>query len=94
MSLDNLYAIGNTLYHYDQLPPEAFEPDAIEYIYIEPAALPYGDKQTLIFDNEFQTYEIIEETFKQGVFSSIKFGPIDDIDEHLVEIARETVGLP
>ena len=94
MSLDNLYAIGNTLYHYDQLPPEAFEPDAIEYIYIEPAALPCGDKQMLIFDNEFQTYEIIEKTFKQGVFNSIKFGPIDDIDEHLVETARETVGLP
>ena len=94
MSLDNLYAIGNTLYHYDQLPPEAFEPDAIEYTYIEPAALPCGDRQMLIFDNEFQTYEIIEETFKQGVFNSIKIGPIDDIDQQLVKTAQETVGLP
>ena len=73
--MENLYAIDDMLYTYDELVKNELE-EEIQYDYIEPVQIDLGNDIYLIIDNSNINFEIIKK-IKEGIYKSLTVESIE-----------------
>lgn len=73
--MENLYAIDDMLYTYDELVKNGLEKE-IQYDYVEPIQIDLGNDIYLIFDNNNVTFEIIKKIDK-GIYESLTVNSVE-----------------
>lgn len=73
--MENLYAIDDMLYTYEELVKNELE-EEIQYDYIEPVQIDLGNDIYLIIDNSNINFEIIKK-IKEGIYKSLTVESIE-----------------
>ena len=73
--MENLYAIDDTLYTYEELVKNELE-EEVQYDYIEPVQIDLGNDIYLIIDNSNINFEIIKK-IKEGIYKSLTVESIE-----------------
>ena len=73
--MENLYAIDDMLYTYEELVKNELE-EEIQYGYIEPVQIDLGNDIYLIIDNSNINFEIIKK-IKEGIYESLTVESIE-----------------
>ena len=73
--MENLYAIDDMLYTYEELVKNELE-EEIQYDYIEPVQIDLGNDIYLIIDNSSINFEIIKK-IKEGIYKSLTVESIE-----------------
>ena len=76
--MENLYAIDDMLYTYDELVKNELEKE-IQYDYVEPIQIDLGNDIYLIFDNNNVTFEIIKKIDK-GIYESLTVNSVEILE--------------
>lgn len=73
--MENLYAIDDMLYTYEELVKNELE-EEVQYDYIEPVQIDLGNDIYLIIDNSNINFEIIKK-IKEGIYKSLTVESIE-----------------
>lgn len=73
--MENLYAIDDMLYTYDELVKNELEED-VQYSYLELGQIDLGNDIYLIIDNSNINFEIIKK-IEEGIYKSLTVESID-----------------
>lgn len=76
--MENLYAIDDMLYTYDELVKNELEKE-IQYDYVEPIQIDLGNDIYIIFDNNNVTFEIIKKIDK-GIYKSLTVNSVEILE--------------
>ena len=82
--MENLYAIDDMLYTYEELVKNELE-EEVQYDYIEPVQIDLGNDIYLIIDNSNINFEIIKK-IKEGIYKSLTVESIEILKSTLENI--------
>lgn len=76
--MENLYAIDDMLYTYDELVKNELEED-VQYSYLELGQIDLGNDIYLIIDNNNTNFEIIQK-IEEGIYKSLTIESVEILE--------------